>query len=57
MKNKLIDKIEELSKEAQSLMGKRERLSSEINQIEIRLHQIAGAITEIDQISKNLEDS
>ena len=52
MKQQLVDKIEELSKECQQLISKREQHHAAIREIEIRLHQIAGAITAIDSIIK-----
>jgi prefoldin subunit 5 len=52
VKQKLINKIEELSKECQQLISKREQHHQAIKDIETRLHQIAGAITTLDAIVK-----
>jgi predicted nuclease with TOPRIM domain len=52
MQQKLIDKIEELSKECQQLITKREQHYTAIKEIETRLHQIAGAITALDSLIK-----
>lgn len=52
MKDTLLKRIEALSNEAGSLVNRREHLHRSIQEIEIRLHQIAGAITELDTIVK-----
>jgi prefoldin subunit 5 len=56
MKQKLVDKIEELSKEAQLVMARQEQLRHELNSLDVRLHQIAGAMGEIDKFIKGLEE-
>lgn len=55
MKEVLTKKIEELGKEAQELVRQREILFSNIQEIEVRLHQISGAISELDKLL-NTED-
>jgi len=47
----IIDKrINELHKETESLVNRRQRLINEINNIETRLTQIVGAITELNNL-------
>ena len=40
-------KIETLSNEAKTLIAKKEELQNTMNEIDVRLHQIAGAISEL----------
>lgn len=47
---KINNKIDQLSTEAQQLIARREVLYAEMNNIEVRLHQIAGAIGELQSI-------
>ncbi len=56
MKTALIKRIEALGAEAQKLMQLREQHEQAISNIEVRLHQIAGAITELDTLSKGDQD-
>ena len=53
----LKSKIIKLSDEARATIEERERLESAIQQLEVRLHQIAGAISEIDSLSKEIKDA
>lgn len=55
MKERLLKKIEDLSKEAAKLSQDREELYKSIEQVNIRLHQIIGAIRELDQLVKESE--
>ena len=55
MKNTLIKRIEELGAEAAKLMQLRSRHEQAIQDIEVRLHQIGGAIAELDKLSKEEE--
>lgn len=50
--NKLVKKIEALSEEASQLMQLRAQYDNRIRELEVRLHQIAGAIAELDAIIK-----
>ena len=53
MREALIKKLNELGKEANSLVGVREQLYNQMQEIEVRLHQISGAISEIDKLLKS----
>ena len=55
MQNVLKKKLEDLGKEASALVKRREQLIGMIQEIEVRLHQISGAITELDSLSKSME--
>jgi len=55
MREALVEKLNELGKEANSLVGVREQLYSQMQEIEVRLHQISGAISEIDKMLKSQE--
>jgi hypothetical protein len=57
MKEALIKKMEKLGAEAMSLAEKRDIMTNMIQEIDVRLHQISGALTEIDQLLKDGEDS
>lgn len=50
MKMKINNKIDQLSLEAQALISRREEIYAEMNSIEVRLHQIAGAIGELHSL-------
>lgn len=50
MQDILNDKIKDLQNEAESLSKAREQLLSQINEIDIRLHQIVGAMRSLDEI-------
>jgi hypothetical protein len=52
MKDALVQAIETLGKEAQTLIQERERLYGIVQEIEVRLHQISGAIAEMDKLLK-----
>ena len=52
MKTAIIKRIEALGTEAGKLMQLRDQHEQAIKDIEIRLHQIAGAITELDAMTK-----
>lgn len=56
MKEKLLKKIEELSIEASIISQKREESYKLIEEIDVRLHQIIGAIKELDSITRSLDD-
>jgi predicted nuclease with TOPRIM domain len=49
-------KLEALGNEAQSLVGRREQMISAVQEIEVRLHQISGAISELDNLLKSIEN-
>jgi len=50
MREIIIKKIEELSADAQDLVEQREQAIKRVQEIEVRLHQIAGAISELDRL-------
>ena len=52
MQEVLKKKIEELTNEARALVEQREKIFGVVQEIEVRLHQIAGAITELDSLLK-----
>ena len=54
MKEILMSKLDELGQEAKELVSQREKLFNMIQELEVRLHQISGAISEIDKIIKAL---
>ena len=56
MQEVLKKKLEDLGKEAQMLVERREQMIGMIQEIEVRLHQISGAITELDSLSKSMEN-
>jgi len=56
MRDILANRLEDLKSEAQSLVEQRERMLNAIQEMEIRLHQISGAITEIDQLLRTKGD-
>lgn len=54
---KLLDnKINELSSEARSIINERDNINDRLNQIDIRLHQIAGAMLELQKIIGEIQD-
>ena len=53
MEEALKKRVEELGREASQLIEQREQLSLAIQEIEVRLHQISGAIAEFDKILNN----
>ena len=55
MKQVILDKIEELSNEAATLSERREQHREAIRDIEMRIHQIAGAITAMHSILKETD--
>jgi hypothetical protein len=55
MRDVLKKKLEELGIEAQSLVEEREKIFRMVQEIEIRLHQISGAISEIDKLLQSEE--
>jgi uncharacterized coiled-coil DUF342 family protein len=57
MREALIKKLSELGEEASSLVDRREQAISAIQDIEIRLHQISGAISELDKLLKNEKEN
>ena len=44
------ERIERLQREAEQLVNQRDSLYKTIKDIEIRLHQIVGAVTELNKI-------
>lgn len=56
MREALIKKIEDLGKEAQALVEQREKMFNLVQEIEVRLHQISGAISEFDKLLKSKEN-
>lgn len=46
----LKDRVGELGKEAQNLVEQRDQMVAMIQEMEVRLHQISGAITELDKL-------
>jgi chaperonin cofactor prefoldin len=56
MKKNLIKRIEALGAEAAQLMQMKSMHEQSIRDIETRLNQIAGAITELDSLSKECAD-
>lgn len=50
MKNKIEDKIRLLSNEAQSLMEERQSLRNRMQEIDVRTHQLVGAIYELQSL-------
>jgi predicted dinucleotide-utilizing enzyme len=56
MQEVLKKKIEELTNEARALVEQREKIFGVAQEIEVRLHQISGAISEIDKLLKNREE-
>ena len=52
MREVLVKKLEDLGNEARALVGEREKILTMIQDIEVRLHQISGAISEIDNMLK-----
>lgn len=52
MQDKILKKLQSLSEEAQALVEQRDSYIRAIEQLEIRLHQVSGAISEIDSLLK-----
>lgn len=52
MKQALTNKIEQLSREATSVIRELEELAQHRQMLEVRMHQIAGAIQELDSLLK-----
>ncbi len=55
MKDHILKKLQDLSEEAQALVEHRERITRTLEEIDVRLHQVSGAISEIDSLLKSLE--
>lgn len=51
----IVKKINDLHKEADQLVNRKIEIEREIGQIEQRLTQIVGAVTELDKLRKELE--
>jgi len=51
MKDKIITKINTLSKELESLVQEREQMQKRDQEIEVRLNQLVGAIYELQQLT------
>lgn len=56
MKEQITNKIKELQQEAQHLVDERMALDKRQHNIDIRLTQVAGAISEIEQLLKGSTD-
>lgn len=54
MKDRLTKRIQELSDEATRLVQERERLVAMIGDMEVRLHQIAGSMSELDKLLQDV---
>jgi hypothetical protein len=52
IKQKIKDRIDELSNEVQNLITEREEAHERINEINVRVAHIVGAIQELDALSK-----
>ena len=50
MKEKIQQKLQELSKEIENLNKERQMLSERDREVEIRMHQVVGAIYELQQL-------
>ena len=50
MKEKIQQKLQELSKEIENLNKERQLLSERDREVEIRMHQVVGAIYELQQL-------
>lgn len=50
MKRLIINRLQDLSKEIESLTEEKKTLSKHLNDIEIRLHQLVGAIYELQRL-------
>ena len=57
MQDKIKNKINELTKEAEQLVNQKRRLEQQVQHIEIRLTQIVGAINALQDLEENDEDS
>lgn len=55
MMEAIVKKINDLHKEADQLVNRKIEIEREIGQIEQRLTQIVGAVTELDKLRKELE--
>lgn len=55
MKQALEQRIAELSKEIETLDNERQELAKRDAQIEVRLHQVVGAIYEMQQLISSLD--
>jgi predicted nuclease with TOPRIM domain len=53
---KINARIEELSKEAEALVNRRSELEAELEESNVRLSQIVGAIQELDSMRKEISN-
>ena len=56
IQQKIKDRINELSDEVQNLITEREEAHDRINEINVRIAHIVGAIQELDALSKEDEN-
>jgi predicted nuclease with TOPRIM domain len=56
MISKINARIEELSKEAEALVNRRSELEAELEESNVRLSQIVGAIQELDLMRKEISN-
>ena len=56
IQQKMKDRINELSDEVQNLITEREEAHDRINEINVRIAHIVGAIQELDALSKEDEN-
>jgi uncharacterized coiled-coil DUF342 family protein len=56
MIDKLNARIIDLSEEAETLVNKRSELHDEIENINVRLAHLVGAMQELDSLKRSLED-
>jgi predicted nuclease with TOPRIM domain len=56
MISKINARIEELSKEAEALVNRRSELEAELEESNVRLSQIVGAIQELDSMRKEISN-
>jgi phage shock protein A len=52
MKDLIAQKIEDLQKEMSALLKEREDTQDHLKQLEIRMHQVAGALAEVNDLYK-----
>lgn len=53
--DKITKRMSELSEEMSSLMSQRDNYYATIDQINVRMNQIAGAIMELDKIKQEMD--
>ena len=55
MKDLIVKRIQEMSKEIQALHNEREAMLNRDREIEVRLHQLIGAVYEMQQLIADLD--